>query len=89
MSRGLGKMQKAVLEVLSPTEYNLDTLAIAGRVHRHLHGDSEVEPLIISVAFYESVRRALKSLERKGMVCGGRGRLRWGGKPWWLQERAS
>ena len=64
MSRGLGKLQRDVLRCLEP-DHVMCILEIAAQTH----GPT------ITRAEYECVRRALHSLERRGLI----------GKTWWAE----
>ncbi|MDH3605038.1 MAG: hypothetical protein OEU26_36030 [Candidatus Tectomicrobia bacterium] len=87
MSRGLGKIQRTVLEALESSDQEIDTLEVAGKVYISLYGEPDTTSFEISEAFYESVRRALKSLERRGLAC-GMWHTRTGYKLWASRKRA-
>jgi hypothetical protein len=61
MSRGLGRLQCLVLEAFKSLGGHASVVAVA----EHIHG----EPIAVGSSDYESVRRAVKSLVKRGHVC--------------------
>ena len=79
MSRGLGKIQRLCLKVLSESDHTLDSISIAGMaLGKKVVSDSEIV----------SFRRALRKLASLGLVVNmGRG-YRWSRRHWALPHVA-
>ena len=79
MSRGLGKIQRMCLEVLTEQGKRLDSIEIAERaLGKDVINDSE----------HASFRRALRKLSAKGLVVDMGRRFRFGRRHWALPEVA-
>jgi hypothetical protein len=61
MSKGLGKLQRAALDLILKSDEPLDSIEIAGRIF-------DVEAVEISQCV--SVRRALNNLQKRGLIAG-------------------
>jgi hypothetical protein len=69
MSRGLGKLQRDLLEILEETDKSIDTITLAAIAY-------QVEPDVPTImdrdlvtdAHHAAVRRALRSLHKRGLV---------------------
>ena len=70
MGKGLGKIQTSIVDFLEAKSSPFTSLEITLAVHARINKQLSSESASISRAFFESVRRALKSLERKGLVIG-------------------
>ena len=81
MSRGLGKIERAIFEAIEAKGTYLDTFNLVIKAYAL---EPNVDGIIhISEAQYASVRRACNSLKRKGMIK-PMGRLYRGGVAWAL-----
>lgn len=72
MSRGLGRIQREVLAALADLG-STDVRGMATRIFGW--------PVITGTSQYETVRRALRSLERRGLVRDRRERVQFGPEP--------
>ncbi len=70
MSRGMGKMQRAIMDYLTNHHYfePCELSWLITEVHENIIGERETRP---PRAFVVSVRRAVNELERKGLVMSG------------------
>src|SRR5712675_688463 len=81
MSRGLGKIERAIVEALNPPPgRRANAWAFAAQSVALMVGELVPENSASAASRLVSVRRALASLERKGLVRRVRleGRVRWG-----------
>jgi len=89
MSRGLGRLQRAVLKLLEENRH-FDTREIAELAHAVEPDENGV--CVVTDAQYVSVRRALAALARQGMAMrtfrGPDGRQRWANLRFTLDYRA-
>jgi DNA-binding IclR family transcriptional regulator len=79
MSKGLGKVERAVLEVFEKDPSGmLDSITLTIRVHGRQATQSQ----------YSATRRALNGLQKKGLVTRLEGSFRFGRSVYALPERA-
>jgi hypothetical protein len=69
MSRGLGKLQRDLLETLEETDKSIDTITLAALAYQVNPGATTVmDPDLVTDAHHAAVRRALRSLHKRGLV---------------------
>ena len=88
MSRGLGPLQKAILQELARYEdrYTLEIASYACKVPRRPNGT--VHPDDVTKAQHSNIRRALLALEHRGLVFRKPGRSSQGEVIWMDREHA-
>jgi hypothetical protein len=77
MSKGHGKVERRLLDILAAETRRFDTAELASQVFQvpH-HGTSDAQMV--------STRRALRNLRREGLVCGSLNRFVDRRQHWWL-----
>jgi hypothetical protein len=68
MSRGLGKLQRDLLETLEQNTSEIDTLTLAALVYQANSGVTTLYRHLITDAQHAAVRRALRNLHKRGLV---------------------
>jgi hypothetical protein len=68
MSRGLGKLQRDLLETLEQNTSEIDTLTLAALVYQANSGVTTLYRDLITDAQHAAVRRALRNLHKRGLV---------------------
>jgi hypothetical protein len=67
MSRGLGKLQRELLETLEGTDKAIDTITLAAIAYQAEPG-AAMDRDLVTDAHHAAVRRALRSLHKRGLV---------------------
>jgi hypothetical protein len=68
MSRGLGKLQRDLLEILEVNTGEIDTLTLAALAYQAEPGVTTLYRDRITDAHHAAVRRALRNLHKRGLV---------------------
>jgi hypothetical protein len=68
MSRGLGKLQRDLLETLEANTSEIDTLTLAALAYQAKPGVTVLRRDLVSNAQHTAVRRALRNLHKQGLV---------------------